>query len=71
MPKHGGKRKGAGKPAQYSEPMKRINVTLDKETVEFYARIGEGNVSQGIREYWRENEAMKGRAVVKVNRKGE
>ena len=45
----GGKRKGAGKPAFYDEPMKRYNVMLDKETVKRLKIIGNGNLSEGIR----------------------
>lgn len=51
--KHGGARKGAGKPAQFEKPMKRKEVMLDEETVNFYLAIGEGNLSKGIRQYWR------------------
>ncbi len=51
--KHGGARKGAGKPAQFDKPMKRREVTLDEETINFYLAIGKGNLSKGIRQYWR------------------
>lgn len=51
--KHGGSRKGAGKPALYGEAMKRVNVTLDFETIEFYTKQGNGNLSEGIRNHWR------------------
>ncbi len=53
MTKHGGKREGAGKPAQYDKPMRAVEVTLDEETIEFYKSIGNGNLSKGIREHWR------------------
>jgi len=33
--------------------MKRINVMLDTETIAFYTEQGEGNLSEGIRKYWR------------------
>jgi hypothetical protein len=46
-------KKGAGKPAFFSKPMKRINVMLDEETVKFYTEQGKGNLSEGIRQYWR------------------
>ena len=49
----GGKREGAGKPALYGKAMKRINVMLDEETIAFYTEHGEGNLSEGIRQYWR------------------
>ena len=51
--KHGGTREGAGKPALYGKAMKRVNVMLDPETIEFYTKQGKGNLSEGIREYWR------------------
>lgn len=47
--KHGGKRKGAGKPALYGYPMKRYNVVLDSATVETLKKLGNGNLSEGIR----------------------
>ncbi|MBT6322578.1 MAG: hypothetical protein HOJ31_10380 [Anaerolineae bacterium] len=46
-------KKGAGKPAFFSKPMKRINVMLDEDTVKFYTEQGKGNLSEGIRQYWR------------------
>ena len=46
-------KKGAGKPAFFSKPMKRINVMLDENTVKFYTEQGKGNLSEGIRQYWR------------------
>lgn len=46
---HGGKRKGAGKPAFYAKPMKRRNVILDEETVKILTDLGEGNLSKGVR----------------------
>ena len=50
---HGGARQGAGKPAQFEKPMKRKEVMLDEETINFYLSFGEGNLSKGIRQYWR------------------
>jgi hypothetical protein len=48
---HGGKRKGAGKPALFDKPMKRRNVMLDERTVELLRQlVGGGNLSAGIRE---------------------
>ena len=46
-------KKGAGKPAFFSKPMKRINVMLDEETIKFYTEQGKGNLSEGIRKHWR------------------
>jgi hypothetical protein len=45
--------RGAGKPALYGKAMKRINVMLDEETINFYLAIGEGNLSKGVRQHWR------------------
>ena len=47
--KHGGSRKGAGKPALYGKAMKRYNVMLDDETVKVLKELGGGNLSEGIR----------------------
>lgn len=49
---HGGTREGAGKPALYAKAMKRVNVTLDPETIAFYKTQGK-NLSEGIRNHWR------------------
>jgi len=46
-------KKGAGKPAFFSKPMKRVNVMLDEDTVKFYTEQGKGNLSEGIRKHWR------------------
>ena len=46
-------KKGAGKPAFFSKPMKRVNVMLDEETIKFYTEYGGGNLSEGIRRHWR------------------
>lgn len=53
MSPKGGKREGSGKHAYYGKAMKRINVMLDEETIAFYTEQGEGNLSEGIRQYWR------------------
>ena len=47
--KHGGARRGAGKPALYGKPMIRKNVMLDPETIEILKALGGGNLSKGIR----------------------
>jgi hypothetical protein len=46
---HGGKRERAGKPALFGVPMKRKNVMLDVATIEKLLKIGNGNLSEGIR----------------------
>jgi hypothetical protein len=51
--KHGGKRKGAGKPAQYSEAMVKVDFMLPKEAIEFFTMLGDGNRSEGARRAWR------------------
>ncbi len=53
MNKHGGKRASSGKKPEYKKPMKRKEVMLDDETINFYLAIGKGNLSKGIRQYWR------------------
>ena len=47
--KHGGKRKGAGKPALYGKPMKRTGVYLTDEHRSKAKEIGEGDMAEGIR----------------------
>ena len=42
-----------GKPSIYTEPMERVNVMLDPETIAFYKLTGAGNLSEGIRQLWR------------------
>lgn len=44
--KHGGVRKGAGRPTTGT---RRVNVTLDVPTLALAKEIGEGNVSEGLR----------------------
>ena len=51
--KHGGARKGAGKPAQYDKPMKRKEVMLPDEAIKFFTALGNGNFSEGVRKAWR------------------
>ena len=46
-------KKGVGKPTLYKKAMKRVNVMLDEDTVKFYTEQGKGNLSEGIRQYWR------------------
>jgi hypothetical protein len=48
-PTHGGKRKGAGKPALFGVAMLRKNVMLDRATIAKLIRLGNGNLSEGIR----------------------
>ena len=53
MKSHGGARKGAGKPAQFEKPMKRKEVMLPDEAIDFFLALGEGNLSAGVRQAWR------------------
>ena len=46
-------KKGVGKPTLYKKRMIRKNVMLDEDTVKFYTEQGKGNLSEGIRQYWR------------------
>jgi hypothetical protein len=46
-------KKKVGKPTFYTEPMERVNVMLDPETIAFYKKAGAGNLSEGIRKAWR------------------
>jgi len=50
MRKKNENKKGVGKPALYTNPMKRVNVMLDPETIKYYTAQGCGNLSKGIRE---------------------
>ena len=45
-------KKGAGRPALFSQKMRRVNVMLDDETFAFYSTQG-ANLSEGIRQAWR------------------
>lgn len=53
MSPRGGKREGAGKPAQYSKPMRKVEFMLPEEAIEFYTLLGDGNRSEGARRAWR------------------
>ena len=53
MSPRGGKREGAGKPAQFEKPMKRKEVMLPDEAIKFFTALGNGNFSAGIRKAWR------------------
>jgi len=46
-PKRGGKREGAGRPAEV--PCRKMCVYLDEQTIERLRRLGAGNLSAGIR----------------------
>lgn len=46
---HGGKREGARRPPFFDKPMKRRNVMLDEKTVAVLIKLGNGNLSEGIR----------------------
>lgn len=45
----GGQRKGAGRPRQFSAKQIRRTVTLPAEYVAELERLGDGNLSRGIR----------------------
>lgn len=45
-------KKRAGRPALYKKAMKRVNLTLDEDSIKFYMEQGNGNLSKGIRNYW-------------------
>lgn len=47
--KHGGRRKGAGRPTLGAAKLKRINVMLGDEHIERGREIGGGNLSVGVR----------------------
>ena len=51
--KHGGKREGAKRPLLFEKPMKRKEVMLPDEAIEFFLALGEGNLSAGVRMAWR------------------
>lgn len=53
MNNHGGKRKGSGKKSEFEKPMNRKEIMLDEKTIKFYKSFGKGNLSKGIRDYWR------------------
>lgn len=44
---HGGKREGAGRPAL--EDARRVNVILPAETIDQARKLGDGNLSLGLR----------------------
>lgn len=46
---HGGRRPGAGRKPLGEDKMVRLNVMLENKHIDKAARIGEGNVSRGIR----------------------
>ena len=72
MSPRGGKREGAGKPALYGKPMKRKEIMLPDEAIEFFLALGEGNLSAGVRMAWRSltkraaDERESARKIVKV-----
>ena len=51
--KHGGARRGAGKPALYGERMVRAEILIPQEAKDFFISLGEGNLSAGVRMAWR------------------
>lgn len=46
---HGGRRRGAGRPPGYTEPLLRTTVRLPQSYVHQLAAFGRGNLSDGIR----------------------
>jgi hypothetical protein len=48
-PARGGRRRGAGRPPAYREPLLRKTVTLPLSYVEQLTTLGAGNLSDGIR----------------------
>jgi hypothetical protein len=48
MPR-GGRREGAGRPHLYTEPLLRRTVTLPASYIRQLERVGNGNLSEGIR----------------------
>jgi hypothetical protein len=48
-PARGGRRRGAGRPPAYREPLLRKTVTLPVSYVEELTTFGAGNLSEGIR----------------------
>jgi len=54
-PQHGGPRKGAGRKAEDAgRGLARYNVSLDRETVTKARKLGEGELSRGIRKKFRD-----------------
>ena len=47
--KQGGRREGSGRPMLEDEPQSRRNITLCQRLIDKARRIGEGNISEGIR----------------------
>ncbi len=45
----GGRREGAGRPSLYTEPLIRRTVTLPASYIVQLERLGNGNLSEGIR----------------------
>lgn len=45
----GGPREGAGRPRKEAEPQKRRNISLSDRLAEKAKKIGNGNISEGIR----------------------
>ncbi len=45
----GGRREGAGRPSLYTEPLIRRTVTLPESYIVQLERLGNGNLSEGIR----------------------
>ena len=48
--KRGGKRDGAGAKPLHDDPMRRVNVMLDGETIAKAEKLGCGNLGAGLRD---------------------
>lgn len=46
---HGGRRRGAGRPPAYREPLQRVTVTLPRSYIEQLRAYGGDNLSDGVR----------------------
>jgi len=55
---HGGKREGAGRPPT---GVRKVQLTLDDETIDKGTDIGEGNLSRGVRIAVKEHKKRPGR----------
>lgn len=48
-PNWGGKRKNAGRPAIYGEPVVRTSISVPQEVLDWLRDVGNGNQSEGVR----------------------
>jgi len=52
--RRGGLRANAKRPTFYDQAMKRKNLMLDQDTTAFYMAYADDNLSEGVRNLWRE-----------------